>query len=157
MSTQPTTPSAAITVDIAIPDIVLTSAQARLPFVQALERQKFGKHLTNLSTLAERILTTWHPGQTVRPELPPDAECPSCGKTVGVYMTGKLRVHGPAGARCPTSFVKKYKRVTTTRPLRFPMNREEYEAIAQRIREGGESVAGVVSQRLSHFAKTGSL
>lgn len=147
----------AITVDLEIRTVVLDAATLRLPLVQAEERQKYGKHRTNLSTLAEQILKGWEPGQTKRPPAPGKTVCPTCGREVKTYATGKLRVHGPAGDRCPTAYADDTPKLRKTRPLRFPMNRAEYYEIRDRIHMHGQSVASVITQRLAHFARTGSL
>jgi hypothetical protein len=146
-----------MTVDLEINKLVLDAATARLPLVQAQERQRLGKANTNLSTLAEEILRTWAPGVTHRPAPSPEVQCPHCGRTVRTYNTGKLRVHGKPGERCPETFVASGPRVTETRPLRFPMNRAEYNAIKERIHIHGQSVASVITQRLAHFAREGHL
>lgn len=148
--------SAAMTVDLQINRLVLDAAAARLPLVQEQERQRLGKANTNLSTLAEEILMTWHPGATTRPKSPPPVKCPHCSEMVHTYPTGKLRVHGKPGNRCPEAFVEK-PRPTNTRPLRFPMNRGQYNVIKDHIHIHGQSVAGVITQRLAYFAREGKL
>lgn len=160
------TPGAqALTVDLQINRVVLDAASARLPLVQAMERQRYGRAKTSLSTLAEDILKGWKPGQTKRTPAPGTAKCKHCWRVVKTYATGKLRVHGPAGDRCPptwatgegTSQDTSGPERADTRPLRFPMNRAEYENIKEAIHEHDQSVASVVSQRLAHFARTGAL
>lgn len=150
-------PGNAITVDVQISEVILAAALARLPFVQQVERRNHGKATTNLSTLAMDILKNWKPGDTQRPKDALEAECPKCHRVVKTYATGKLRVHGAPGERCPTAFVKGARRKMVTRPLRFPMNRDEYETARDRIHIHGQSVASVISQRLKHFALKGSL
>lgn len=149
--------SEAMTVDLEINTLVLDAATARLPLVQAQERQRLGKAVTNLSTLAEEILRTWQPGATKRPQPSREVRCPHCRRMVRTYNTGKLRVHGKPGARCPETFADGGPRVTETRPLRFPMNRAEYTDVKERIHIHGQSVASVITQRLAHFAKEGRL
>jgi hypothetical protein len=144
-------------VDVLIPALVLDVALARLPIVQGAERRAHGKASTNLSTLAVEILTSWKPGDTERPPQPKEAECPTCHRTVSTYPTGKLRVHGRPGQRCPEAYVQDARGKSDTRPLRFPMNRAVYEAVRDRIHFNGQSVANVISQRLTHFARTGHL
>lgn len=147
----------AMTVDLEINKLVLDAAAARLPLVQAQERQRLGKATTNLSTLAESILQGWQPGQTKRPPASPEVQCPHCKRMVRTYNTGKLRVHGKPGERCPETFVGDGPRITETRPLRFPMNRGQYNEIKERIHIHGQSVASVITQRLAHFAREGHL
>lgn len=149
--------SNAMTVDVQIKEVVLAAALARLPFVQQQERKDHGKTWTNLSTLAVDILTGWQPGVTTRTPQPKKTVCPHCGKEVYTYNTGKLRVHGKPGERCPETFVQDAKGAPDTRPLRFPMNRAQYEAVKERIHFHGQSVASVLSQRLAHFAMHGKL
>ena len=171
MSTKTTVPvthaaqsdpgAGALVVDLEINKVVLDAASARLPLVQNQERERYGKAKTNLSTLAEDILKGWEPGQTRRPPAPASAKCEHCGKVVSTYATGKLRRHGKAGEQCPVSWVSKEaaagKGRADTRPLRFPMNRAEYDAIKERVHNHGQSVASVVTQRLAHFARHGTL
>lgn len=147
----------AMTVDVQINRLVLDAASARLAVVQEQERLKYGKTWTNLSTLAEEILSTWRPGQTKPPQQGPKAKCPHCGTWVYTYNTGKLRVHGKPGARCPETYAEGRQRVRDTRPLRFPMNRGEYSALRASIREHKQTVAGVITQRLAFFAREGHL
>lgn len=165
------------TVDLSIPVVVLQAAGTRIALKQAQERKANGRSATNMSTLAERILRNWEPGQTEPPPPPPTetAVCPHCGRTVKLYRNGKLRAHvrtvektikddqGKSrtvrvNAQCPEAFAsKRQERAAQVKPLRFPMNRAAYEEIAARIHEAGQSVAGVVTQRLRDFAKTGDL
>lgn len=147
---------AAITVDLEINSRVLDAASARLPYVQELERRHYGKSTTNLSTLAEQILKDWQPGQTKPPKPPGRAVCPNCRKEYALYANGKMRVHGPPGKQCP-EYIAKPKKAAKARPLRFPMNREEYEQIRDRIHINGQSVAHVITQRLTYFAREGHL
>lgn len=155
---QPHSDALAMTVDLEINRLVLDAASARLPLVQDMERRQHGKASTNLSTLAEQALKTWEPSVTKRPSRTRRVECPHCGEQVHTYPTGKLRVHGPRDSRCPETFADpKGPRVPNTRPLRFPMNRAEYNDIKERIHIHGQSVAGVITQRFAHFARTGRL
>lgn len=147
---------AAITVDLEISRRVLDAASARLPYVQEEERALYGKSWTNLSTLAETILKEWQPGDTKPPRPPGRAVCPNCGKEYALYANGKMRVHGPPGRQCP-EYIAQPKKAAKTRPLRFPMNRREYEEIRDRIHINGQSVAHVITQRLAHFARKGHL
>lgn len=147
----------ALVVDVQISVVVLDAALARLPFVQAEEKKRNGKASTNLSTLAVAILTGWKPSDTKRPDSPRQAECPTCLRVVNTYPTGKLRVHGSPGKRCPTAWAPDARGKVNTRPLRFPMNRGEYEAIRDRIHIHGRSVANVLTQRLADFALNGEL
>lgn len=148
--------SAAITVDLEINSRVLDAASARLPYVQEFERQNYGKSTTNLSTLAETILKDWQPGDTTPPRQPGRAVCPNCGNEYALYANGKMRVHGPPGNQCP-EYIAQPRKATRTRPLRFPMNRQEYEEIRNRIHINGQSVAHVITQRLAQFARKGRL
>lgn len=149
----------AITVDLEINKIVLDAASLRLPLVQRAERQRYGKAKTSLSTVAEEILKTWEPGATHRPAEPGEAVCPYCDRTVKTYTTGKLRRHGLGGNQCPVAWASHEaaagRAKTETRPLRFPMNRAEYNDIKERIHLHGQSVASVVTQRLAFFARHG--
>lgn len=148
-----------ITVDVLISAVVLDAATARLNLVKRRERETQGKALSNLSTLAEKIILEWEPGQTKRGDPAPEADCPTCGRTVKVYNTGKLRVHKhpDTGVRCPDAFAPEISRKVDTRPLRFPMNRARYEDVKERIHIHGQSVASVITQRLADFARHGTL
>lgn len=157
---QPDSPpgAEAMTVDLEINRLVLDAASARVLVVQEAERKTYGKAHTNLSTLAEQILETWQPNLTKRQPARPKVMCPSCLEMVSTYNTGKLRVHGPADARCPEAFASpEGPKIRDTRPLRFPMNRARYNEIKERIHIHGQSVAGVITQRLAFFARQGHL
>lgn len=147
---------AVITVDLQISKVVLDAVKARLPLVQKLEREQHGKAWTNLSSLAEQILRDWRPGVTRIPKPLPRETCPHCGRDYALYANGKMRVHGPPGRQCP-EYIARPRRRTKTQPLRFPMNRQEYEGIKELIRSHGQSVAHVITQRLAHFAREGHL
>lgn len=148
----------AITVDLEITRVVLDAAAARLPFVQDDEREMYGKAKTNLSTLAETILRTWRPDEMPQVKRNPRVVCPTCQQSVSAYASGKLRKHGPTGARCPQTHVPPPgKTKPDTRPLRFPMNRQEYSKIKRLIQNNGQSVASVVNQGLARFARTGKI
>lgn len=148
----------AITVDLEITRVVLDAAAARLPLVQGEEREKYGKAKTNLSTLAESILRAWRPSDSPQVKRNPRVTCPACHQLVSVYASGKLRQHGPMDARCPQTHVPPPGRTKPdTRPLRFPMNREQYSEIKRLIQNNGQSVASVVNQGLARFARTGKI
>lgn len=155
--TPPQDMDVAMTVDVQISRLVLDAASARLALVQEQERRRYGKTNTNLSTLAEEILLDWQPGQTKPVDQGPKVECPHCGARVFTYNTGKLRVHGKPGQRCPVAYAEGQRRTRDARPLRFPMNRAEYSQIRDAIRASKQTVANVITQRLAFFAREGHL
>lgn len=147
-----------ITVDVELATLVLDAAAARLPRVQNTERERYGKASTNLSTLAEAILRDWKPGDVPTVRRNPRVTCPTCGQLVSAYASGKLRQHGPADDRCPQTHVPPPGGgKLDTRPLRFPMNRAEYNEIKRLIQNNNESVAHVIGQGMARFARTGKI
>lgn len=147
-----------ITVDVEITALVLDAAAARLPLVQKAERAQYGKVKTSLSTLAENVLRDWKPDEAPTVKRNPRVTCPTCGQLVSAYASGKLRQHGPADSRCTQTHVPPPNGgKPKTRPLRFPMNRAEYNEIKRLIQNNNLSVAHVIGQGMSRFARTGKI
>jgi hypothetical protein len=144
-------------VDCQVPEIVLAAAKARLELVRDQEKEREGRKITTLSIVGAEILKQWKPGVTKSPAATRLATCPHCGREVGTYATGKLRVHGSPGNRCPEAWVKVVKKKQETAPFRFPMNREQYYAARDLIHFNGQSVASVLTQRLAEFARKGQI
>lgn len=110
------------------------------------------------------------PGQ--EPRLPDKMRCPTCSLEQPVDAEGNLAEHTyethEGTAKCKAAFVVMFPLSVPMPPgedgedkaddkMRFPMNRAKYNEVKAAILEVGQSVAHVLTQRLEHFALTGSI